>query len=160
MNRTSLAYLIVVLLSMCIISCTNSSEVKFLGKNLSTSCEDFSKHLEENGFVKDDGYYNGKYLGEDVSIKLLDEQNGHYSKMMLMAASNEYGSIKQLYKEIIRDIRKEHSGFKEEEDNSDDARSVEFYNDNGSSVKITFAGDNKVGIGMLLVMFDLGEKYK
>lgn len=38
---------ITLFLAIMLVSCSNSSELKFLGKNLSVSCEEFNKHLEK-----------------------------------------------------------------------------------------------------------------
>ena len=38
---------ITLFLAIMLVSCSNSSELKFLGKNLSVSCEEFNNHLEK-----------------------------------------------------------------------------------------------------------------
>ena len=132
-------------MSLLLIACANKSDVKFMGENIDIPCQSFTNHLESKGFHKDGNTYKGKYLGEDVFIMLLGEVNGHYSKILVssvFASTSDYnpilGKAKQYYKKVCREIKKEHSGFEEEEDNSADVLSKEYYNEQGGSIKISF----------------------
>lgn len=127
------------------LSCSNKTDVKFLGKNLNSPCESFISHLEKNGFVKDGETYKGKYLGEDVFIILGDNTNGHFDKIVVTAlfakfGESNYGPAKQYYKRVYRAVEKEHSGFEKEEEKASDSESREYYCENGGRVNVLFQG--------------------
>jgi len=120
MKRNIQLYLFIVVCAMCITSCSNSSELKFLGKNLNSPCKDFENHLEKNGFKHTTGHtYDGKYLGKDIGIVLEKERNGHYAQMEIMLVS-DVNTCKEFYEDLCKEIKKEHSGFKEEDKEKDD----------------------------------------
>lgn len=143
-------------LAIVLVSCSNSSELKFLGKNLSVSCEEFEKHLEKNGFKHERGHtYKGDYLGEKVDIILDKEKNGHYTHLTLMLVSSDMGKAKRYYDKVCENIGKEHKGFKERNKEKDDNisytqestgnyvsiptnnRITEYYNGNGKEISIS-----------------------
>ena len=110
----------IVACAMLTISCSNNSELIFMGESLNVPCEDFVKHLEKNGFKHDFGQtYKGKYLDKEVSIVLEDENNGHYTKMTLMLVSLEVSESKLYYEKLCEEIGKEHNGFKVKEKEKD-----------------------------------------
>ena len=148
--------IIVLFLAIVLVSCNNSSELKFLGENLSVSCEEFEKHLEKNGFKHEGGHtYKGEYLGEKVDIILEKEKNGHYTHLTLMIVFGDMGKAKRYYDKVCENIRKEHKGFKERNKEKDDNISytqestgkyvsipinnqiIEYYNGNGKEISIS-----------------------
>ena len=156
MKRNIGLWFVIVILAMCVISCSNGSELKFLGMNLSVSCEEFEKHLENKGFKHiGENSYKGNFLGEEVDIVLENVKNGHHTKLTLMFVSDiEPG--KEYYEKICKEIRKEHGSFKEKEKEKDDHISYtqqttgeninipinnqtkEYYNEAGKRITISY----------------------
>lgn len=153
--------IITLFLSIVFASCSNKTDVMFMGMNIKSPCESFIRHLEKSGFHKDGDTYKGKYLGEYVFVHLGDEINGHYKTVLvtaLFAKTNEsnYALGKQYFKKVCREVKKEHSGFEEEEDNNNETLSKEFYGESDGTIKITFAGEELAG--MVVTIYDTGEK--
>ncbi len=147
---------VTLILAIVLVSCSNSSELKFLDKNLSVSCEEFEKHLEKNGFKHEGGHtYKGDFLGEKVDIILDKEKNGHYTHLTLMFVSVDIRKAKRYYDKVCEEIGKEHKGFKERNKEKDDNisytqestgkdvsiptnnRVTEYYNGNGKAISIS-----------------------
>jgi len=128
-------------------SCSNKTDVEFLGMNIKSSPSSFIKHLESNGFTKKgDISYTGKYLGEDVLIILGDTTKGYFDKILVTALFSKYGEsnyapAKAYYKKLYRAVEKEYSGFKMEEEKDADSESKEYYNDNGGSIHVSLQGN-------------------
>ena len=128
-------------LAIVLVSCNNSSELKFLGKNLSVSCEEFEKHLEKNGFkYSRQQTYEGEYLGEDIGVIVDKKKNGHYTHLGLMLVSDDVNKSKRYYEKLCEEIRKEHSGFKEMEKEKDSYFSYKW---NGKSENVPTHNDIK-----------------
>ena len=146
----------ILFLAIILVSCSNSSELKFLGKNLSVSCEEFEKHLEKNGFQHEGGHtYKGEYLGEKVDVILDKEKNGHFTHLTMMLVSDDLGKTKRYFDKVCEEIGKEHKGFKERDKEKDDNisftqestgrpisiptnnRIKEYYNGNGKEISIS-----------------------
>ena len=146
---------VIILCAMCVISCSNSSELMFMGKNLSAPCEEFEKHLESKGFMHDGKHiFKGKYLGEDVSIVLEEEKDGHFTKLTIMDVS-DIKTCQRLFEKACKEIGDEHKGFKEKDKDEDDNisytqestgkyisiptnnKSKEFYNEAGKKISIS-----------------------
>lgn len=159
MKRILLSYFMIAVCTILVISCSNSSELRFLGESLDVPCEEFEKHLEKNGFKHDYGpTYKGEYLGKEVIIILSNENNGHYTQMTLMLVSTEISKSKIYYEKLCEEIEKEHSGFKKKDHEKDDAISytqqstgdyvsmptneqiLDFYNGAGKRISISYYG--------------------
>lgn len=111
---------ITLFLTTVLVSCSNSNELKFMGKSLSVSCEEFEKHLEKNGFkYSRQQTYEGEYLGEDIGVIVDKKKNGHYTHLTLMLVSDNVNKSKRYYEKLCEEIRKEHSGFKEKDKEKD-----------------------------------------
>lgn len=173
MNKNSLFHFVIALLAMLVISCSNSSELRFMGKSLSVSCEEFEKHLETKGFKHDSGQtYKGKYLGEEVSILLEKENNGHYTQLTLMLVSDPKTCTKY-YRKVCQEIEKEHSGFKQKEKEKDEELSytqqstgeninipinnqkTEFYNKEGKEISISCY--NAAILATVMAIFEMDD---
>ena len=132
-----------------LISCSNKTEIKFIGKSLNISCESFNKHLEDNGFKKSDLGYKGDYLGKEVSINPIDNVNGHYKELMLTAIFTNSGSdAKQYYKSLCSKIESEHSGFKIENEDKSDILKTSFYGENGSMITVMYNQESYCSISL------------
>ena len=150
-------WFVVVVCTMCVMSCSNSSELRFMGKSLSAPCEEFEKHLESKGFKPEGMFehtFEGKYLGEDVSISLEKEKNGHFTKLTLMFVS-DMDTCKKMFKKACQEIGKEHNGFRERETEKNDNisytqqttgkhisiptnnKSKEYYNETGKKISVS-----------------------
>ena len=131
-----------VVLGLLITSCSNNSELKFMGKNLSAPCEEFEKHLEKKGFKHSNEYgydkFEGIYLGEEVSIVLEGEKNGHYTHLTIIFGSSDMEKSKKYYDKICKEIEKEHNGFKKRDKVEDDKnlQKKEYYNEKGKDITI------------------------
>jgi hypothetical protein len=155
-------------------SCSNSSELMFMGKNLSTPCEEFEKHLESKGFKHDGEHsFKGKYLGEDVSIVLSEEKDGHFTKLELMDVSDAE-TCKKLFEKACKEIGKEHDGFKEKDKEKKDKLSYaqqstgkyisvptnymskEYYNEAGKKISISCNDASLMAI--FLVIYEMKDK--
>ncbi len=149
-------FLLFTVLVLSLISCSNKSEVKFIGKSLKTPCETFNKHLEDNGFKKDDVGYKGDFLGKEVSVSPMGIVNGHYKELMLTAIFTDSGSdAKQYYKSLCNKIESEHSGFKKENDDSYDFCKTSFYGENGSMITISYTQESNstITLGVVLAIY-------
>jgi len=138
-------YIIAVFCVFVLASCSNKTDVKFLGMNLKSSPNSFIKHLESNGFTKDGKTYKGKYLGEDVFIILGDTTKGHFDKIVVTAmfakfGESNYAPAKEYYKKVYRAVEKEHSGFEKEEEKDSESETKEYYAENGGKVNVLFQG--------------------
>lgn len=138
-------YFIVIIGVAILFSCSNKTDVKFMGMDLKSSPTSFIKHLESNGFTKDGGAYKGKYLGKDVFIILGDTTKGYYDKILVTAMFAKYGesnyaSAKDYYKKVYRAVEKEHSGFEKEEEKDSESESKEYYAENGGKVNVFLYG--------------------
>lgn len=157
-------YLMVIIWVVLLTSCSNKTDVKFLGMNLKSSPTSFIKHLESNGFIKDGATYKGKYLGENVFIILGDTTKGYYDKIVVTAMFAKYGEsnyapAKDYYKKVYRTIEKEHSGFEKEEEKDSESESKEYYAENGGKINVLFQGSeasDKI-LCMVSVGFHSGE---
>lgn len=171
--KKEIGLLVIAFFAMCVISCSNSRELRFLGKSLCTPCEEFKKHLENNGFKPDGGdTYRGNYLGEEVGIVLEKEENGHYTQMTIMLVS-DVDVCKKFYKKLCREIGKEHDGFIDKEKEKDDNLSYiqqssgeninipineqkkTYYNEEGKEITITYY--NASLIATVMARFDSDE---
>ena len=134
-------------------ACSNKSDVKFMGESLKTPCESFNEHLEDNGFKKNDEFYEGEYLGKDVKISTFGNIKGHYKDMMLQAVFSDSGmDAKQYYKSLCNKIRSEHSGFKEENEDKLGLMQTSFYGENGSMISVSYAQESNYSISLGLVV--------
>lgn len=156
MKKNILHFLVITVCAMCILSCSNSSELRFIGKKLSVPCKEFEKHLESKGFKHEEGQtFKGIYLGEEVSVILDKEKNGHYTHLTLMFVSADLGKARRYYDKVCREVGKEHNGFKERDNEKDDNisytqestgkyisiptnnRKTEYYNGDGKEISIS-----------------------
>lgn len=161
----------ILFIAVVLVSCSNSSELKFLGKNLSVSCEEFEKHLEKKGFKHEGGHtYKEDYLGETIDVILDKENNGHYTHLTLMLVSADLGKATRYYDKVCKEIGKEHKGFKEREKEKDDNisytqestgkyisipvnnRKKEYYNEDGKDISISCY--NAAILATVLVVFE------
>ncbi|MDY6250779.1 MAG: hypothetical protein SPL64_06775 [Bacteroidaceae bacterium] len=157
-------YIIAVFCVFVFASCSNKTDVKFLGKSLKSSPSSFIEHLESNGFTKDGETYKGKYLGKDVFIILGDTTKGCFDKIVVTALFAKYGEsnyapAKDYYKRVYRTIEKEHSGFEKEEEKDAESESKEYYAENGGKVNVLFQGSetsDKI-LCIVSVGFHVGE---
>mgnify|MGYP007056245448 CR=1 FL=1 len=122
----------ILFLAIVLVSCSNSSELKFLGKNLSVSCEEFEKHLEKNGFKHEGGHtYKGEYLGEKVDVILDKEKNGHYTHLTLMLVSGDIKKSKRYYDKVCEESTGRPVSI------PTNNRIKEYYNGNGKEISIS-----------------------
>lgn len=138
-------YIMLIIGALVLTSCSNKTDVKFMGLNIKSSPTSFVKHLESNGFTNDGKVYKGKYLGEDVFIILGDTTKGYFDKVVVTAMFAKYGAsnyapAKDYYKRVYRTIEKEHSGFEKEEEKDSESECKEYYAENGGKVKVLFQG--------------------
>lgn len=125
-------------LFISLLSCTNKTDVRFLGKSLKTPCNSFVNHIIKKGFTYRDGNtYNGTLLGKDVSITLMDSVDGHYKELMLIASFIDSGSEpKQFYISLCNKIKNDHSGFEVSKSEDGNSYRTEFYGENGSMITV------------------------
>lgn len=157
------------LICSLLFSCSNKTDVKFMGENLNTPCEDFEKHLKDNGFtLKQDDLsetprYKGEYLDEEVSISLMQKTDGHYKELMLTAIiMGDNDRAKHYYKKLCKEVKKEHSGFEEEDDESvNGVEKMVYYSEEKGLIKILYTSmTSPMALGTVIAIYDTGEKYE
>lgn len=153
-------------------SCSNKTDVKFMGVNLNSPCEEFLNNLEDNGFIvttfnnkkretnPDYPELKGKYLGKDVTIKMYDKVGDHYKEMMLTAIfTNDNDNARHFYKKICNDIEEEHSGFEKEDETINAGKTRLYYSKDKGIIKIMFNGASSevISVATVVAIFDTGE---
>lgn len=139
-------------------SCAQNNEVSFLGKPLSVPQEEFIRHLEDNGFVKDGGSLKGKFLDEEVFIILSDDVNGHYNKAIVSALFMDVDKANSYYQKVCKTIAQEHSNFEEQNEDSFGSKGTRFVKKEGGSISITLATEGY--IGMVSIIYDVEDTDK
>lgn len=137
--NTARAIVLVFVSLILFLSCSRSSKVCFMGKELNTPKKEFVKHLEDNGFILDGNSYIGKYLDEDVFIILVGEEGDFYKSIVVSSVFADLQKANEFFEKACRTISKEHYGFKETDESSFGMIGREFSNQEGGTIKVLYA---------------------